>query len=77
MESMKADVDYGDVKIADSEIKSFSLDTDAGNTKISSTRMDEVEIIADAGNIDLELIGEAADYNIDAKVDYGKAYSEW
>ncbi len=72
MDSMKADVDYGDVKISDSEIKAFKLDTDAGNTEISSTRMDEVDITADAGNIELGLIGEAADYSIDAKVDFGK-----
>ena len=70
-DSMEGDVNYGNVKIANSEINDFKLDTDAGNTKVAETKMNNVDIKTDAGNVNLALIGEKADYSIEAKVDYG------
>ena len=70
-DSVEGDVNYGNVKINDSEIGDFTLDTDAGNTIVKSTKMNNVDITADAGNVKLELIGEKFDYSIEAKVDYG------
>ena len=68
---MDMSVDYGNVRIDDTEMDKLKIDADAGNIKAESSRINDIDIKSDAGNVKLEIIGEKADYSIEASVDFG------
>ena len=70
-DSIEIDVNAGNVELTNSETNKLSIEVDAGNIEVSETRADNIDMESSFGSVTLGLIGEEADYGIDADVDAG------
>lgn len=70
-DSVTGKFDAGSISVKNGTIEKINIEIGAGETNILDSKISDVKIDSDFGSIKLELIGEAADYTIDSKVDFG------
>ena len=70
--SLKADCDYGNIIIADSDFSKIDINADCGNIKFTNLSGIDLNMECDLGDISGTIAGKWSDYSIDASSELGK-----